>query len=223
MKAGPMTRAGALAFAFVIVLATPQALLSQPSGRVSVVGATEYARITEDDGYLGAGFGGAGGLQFHLTKATSVEIEIGRERHIRDLGLFAVAYDAQGRVEAFPFTERWAGTATFVLGLVSRTFGSARVRPVIWGGGGLMSHGGTSRRPLSPPQIPPGFTLQPGDVETRQGRSSKAFAMDGGIGADVALSDRVTVRPFGGLRLVNTGNFGPKYIIRSGARIALHW
>lgn len=206
-----------------IVLATPQALLAQPNGRVSMVGAVEHARITEDDGYLGAGFGGAGGMQFHLTNATSLEIEIGRERHIRDLGLFAVAYDAQSRLQALPYTERWKGTATFVLGLVSRAFGSTRARPVIWGGGGLMSHGGTLRGPLTLPQVPPGFTLQPGDSKARRGRSSNAFAMDGGVGVDVRFTDRLTVRPFAGLRLVNTGNFGPKYIIRSGSRIAFRW
>ena len=219
-----MNRVRALVAATVIVLAGPQALLAQPNGRVSMVGAVEHARITEDDGYLGAGFGGSGGVQFHLTDATSVEIEIGRERHIRDLGFFAIAYDAQGRIQGFPFTERWEGTATFVVGSVSRTFGSTRVRPVTWIGGGLMSHGGTLHRPLTLPQVPAGFTLQPGDpTEPRRSRSSNAFAMDGGIGIDVRFTDRLTVRPFVGLRLVNTGNFGPKYIIRSGARVALRW
>jgi hypothetical protein len=222
-----MNRVGALASAFAIVLALPQALLAQPNGRVSVVGTIEHARITEDDGYLGAGFGGAGGLQFHLTDATSVEIEIGQEKHVRDLGFFALAYGSQGRqgpFQAFPYTERWEGTATFVLALISRTFGSARARPVIWGGGGLMSHGGTLRRPLTLPQVPPGLALQPGDEpETRRGSRSNAFAMDGGVGVDVRFTNRITARPFAGLRLVNTGNFGPKYVIRSGARIGFHW
>jgi len=218
-----MSRMSVLALACVASLAVTHTVLAQPSGRLSATGTIEYARITEDDGYLGAGFGGAGGLQFRLTDATSVELEVGRERHVRDLGFSAVAYDAQGRPEPFPFTERWEGTATFVLGLVSHTFGSARVRPVVWGGGGLMAHGGTSRGPLTFPQVRPGFTLQPGSLDSRTGRSSTALVVDGGIGADVRLTDRLTVRPFGGLRLANTGNVGPKYIVRSGARIAYRW
>jgi hypothetical protein len=47
--------------------------------------------------------------------------------------------------------------------------------------------------------------------------------MDGGGGVDIRLAGPVTIRPFAGLRLVNTGNFGPKYIIRTGARIAVRW
>lgn len=205
-----MNRVGAIVAASVIVVAAPQALLAQPDGRLSIVGAIEHARITEDDGYLGAGFGGAGGLQFHLTDATSLEIEIGQERHVRDVSYIKnVVDDAQGRPQPLLYTERRKGTATFVLGLVSRTFGSARARPVIWGGGGLMSHGG--------------MLVQPGDAEARRGSGSNAFAMDGGAGVDVRFTGRLTIRPFAGLRLVNTDNFGPKYIIRSGARIGFRW
>lgn len=218
-----MSRLGALAAAGALLLATPRVLPAQPGGRVSIVGSVEYARITEDDGFLGAGIGGAAGVQLHLTDATSLELEIGRERHVRDLGLFAVAYDAQGRVHPLPYTERWEGAATFVLGSISRTFGPGRARPVVWGGGGLMWHGGTRRGPLTPPQVPAGFTLQPGDAQTRRGRSSSAVAIDGGGGVDVRISDRLTVRPFAALRLVNTGNVGPKYVVRGGGRVAFRW
>lgn len=198
----------------------PSALAAQPGGSVSIVGAIEHARITEDDSYLGSGFGGMGGVRYHLTKATSVGVEISQERHVRDFGSFAVAHDAGGRSEAVPYTRRWKGAATFVLGVVSHKFGAARARPVMWIGGGMMAHGGTSRGPLDPPQAPPGFTLQPGDLETTRGRSAIAAAVDGGLGIDVRLVNRVGAGPFVGLRLVNTGNFGPKYIVRSGVWIA---
>jgi hypothetical protein len=197
----------------------PSTLSAQSDGRLSVVGAIEHARITEDDAYLGAGFGATGGVQYHLTEATSVGVEISRERHVRDFGLFAVAHDAGGRSEVVPYTRRWKGAATFALGVVSHAFGSARARPVMWIGGGMMAHGGTSRGPLALPQAPPGFTLQPGDVQTSRSRSAIAVAADGGVGVDVRLPGRVTAGPFVGLRLVNTGNFGPKYIIRSGVWI----
>jgi hypothetical protein len=134
-----------------------------------------------------------------------------------------VAFDSGGRPEPLPYIERWEGTATFVLAVVSHAFGDGRARPVVWGGAGHMSHGGTRRAPLTQPQVPPGFTLQAGDAETRIGGSSRAFLTDGGFGVDVAINDRVTLRPFGGFRLVNTGGFGPKYIIRGGARVAVRW
>jgi hypothetical protein len=218
-----MSRIGATTCVFVVALATAQSAFAQPNGRVSVVGTVEYAHIPEDEGFLGAGIGAAGGLQFHLTESTSVAVEVGRQRHVRDLEFFAVAFDSAGHPQPLPYIERWEGTATFVLGLVSRTFGSGRARPAVWGGAGHMSHGGTTRGPLTQPQVPPGFTLQSGDAETRTGGSSKAFLADGGFGVDVNATDRVTVRPFVGFRLVNTGGFGPKYIIRSGARVAVRW
>jgi len=203
----------------LIIGGQPSTLSAQTDGRLSVVGGIEHARITEDDAYLGAGFGAMGGVQYHLTEATSVGVEISRERHLRDFGLFAIAYDAEGRSQVFPYIRRWKGAATFVLGVVSHAFGSARARPVMWIGGGMMAHGGTLRGPLAAPQAPPGFTLRPGDVETRRGQRAIAVAADGGVGVDVRLSGRVTVGPFVGLRLINTGNFGPKYIVRSGVRI----
>lgn len=175
----------------LVLLAMPPAVAAQPGGRISVVGGIEYAHITEDDGFLGKGLGGSAGIALHLTPATSLEVEVGWERHRRDLGFHAVAFDETGRVDAFPYTARWEGTATFVLGLVSHTFGAARVRPVVWGGGGLMHHGGTSRGPLTLPDIPPGYTLQQDELRAGRGRSSDALAIDGGAGVEIELTDRV--------------------------------
>jgi hypothetical protein len=208
--------------AALLVLALPTASLAQ-NGRWRVAGAVEYAHITEDDGFLGAGPGASGSLEFALTDATTIGVEGGLMRHIRDLDLHAVAFDPNGRIEALPYIERWEGTAAFVIGTVSHAFGSARARPVVWGGVGIMSHGGTSRGPRTLPQIPPGYTLQAGDAVERQGRSSRARAMDGGAGVDIAVTERMVIRPFAGFRLVNTGNVGPKYIIRTGARVSMSW
>jgi hypothetical protein len=58
-----MDRFTPLAAAFVI-LAAPAAALAQSRPGPSIVGEIEYARITEDDGYLGAGIGGGGGVRF---------------------------------------------------------------------------------------------------------------------------------------------------------------
>jgi hypothetical protein len=206
--------------AAAIAAAIPSVSSAQSNRPVSVIGSVDYARITEDDGYLGAGFGGSGGVQFNLTTATSIALEVGREHHVRDLGFFGVAHDAQGRSQDVRYDERWEGTGTFVVGVVSHAFGSGSLRPVIWGGGGLMSHGGTVKGPFRVPQLPSGFTLDQRFAETRRGPSSTARVIDGGVGVDVRLAGRVIVRPFAGVRLVNTGNFGPKYIVRGGVRMA---
>ena len=82
-----------------------------------------------------------------------------------------------------------------------------------------MWHGGTERGPVAAPQVPPGIVLQPGYLETHPGTSVSALAVDGGFGVDVRASRQLTVTPFAGLRLAMTGNFGPKYIVRTGIRI----
>ena len=145
-------------------------------------------RITDDESFLGSGIGASGSVGWRFTDATSLEIEAGRTRHRRDLGLFAVVRDAQGRTDAIPYTQRWEGTATFVVASVAHTFGSGSVRPVVWGGGGVMTHGGTVRGPVIAPQVPPGYTLQPGDADTRRGSKSNGLVADGGIGVDVRVA-----------------------------------
>lgn len=203
----------------MLFLFSPCPAGAQDARKLSITGAIDYTRITDDESFLGAGLGGAGGIQWRLTDATAVEVEIGRARHVRDLGSFAVAQDAQGRLTPIPYTRRWQGTATFVIASISHAFGAGRAQPVIWGGGGLMSHGGTRRGPVVAPQVPAGYTLQPGELDTVEGRSTTALTFDGGTGLDVRIAEKIAVRPFVGLRFSRTGNFGPKYIIRSGVRI----
>ena len=201
------------------LLGAPAGVYAQPVPKTALVGSVEYARITEDDGILGSGPGGGGGVQIDLTGATAVAVEISRTHHVRDLGLFAVAYDAAGRPEPVPFTERREGNATWLIATISHAFGSAGVRPLIWGGGGMMWHGGTSTAPLTTPQVREGFTLQPGTLDRSEGQSTSALAADAGLGVEVRVSRRLAIVPFAGLRLANTGNFGPKYIVRGGARV----
>lgn len=214
-----MKRFRLFAAAAALIAAVPAVASAQPAGRFSVAGTVDYARITDDESFLGSGIGVAGTAGWRFTDATSLEVEIGRMRHVRDLDLFAVVHDARGNVDAIPYTQRWRGTATFAIASVAHTFGSGSIRPVVWGGGGWMTHGGTVRGPVALPQIPPGFTLQPGDADTTRGASSHALTIDGGVGVDIRVAPRVTLRPFAGLRLANTGNFGPKYVMRSGVRV----
>lgn len=212
-----------IAAAIAAIALIPAAAQAQPApGRFSVGGTLDYSRITGEESFLGSGLGAAGTFGWRFTDATALEVEVGRTRHVRDLDFHAVVTDAQGRTEAIPYTQRWQGTATFALASVAHTFGSGAVRPVVWGGGGLMTHGGTLRGPVNFPQVPPGFTLQPGDGDTQRGASSHALTIDGGLGVDIRVASRVTLRPFAGLRLANTSGVGPKYVVRTGIRVGFH-
>jgi hypothetical protein len=195
-----------------------------PVGKLAVAAGAEYAHITEDEGFLGSGPGWMIGGEYKLTEATALGLELIFDRHVRDLNFFAVARDAQGRLQPLPYVERWEGEAIFVVGTVSHAFGVGRFVPIVFGGGGLMSHGGTLRGPRTAPEIPAGYVLEPGQVEpSRRGRSSRAVAIDGGGGVEWRVNERYALRPFGGIRLVNTGNAGPKYVIRGGVRAVVRW
>lgn len=208
-----------IAAALIAFALVPGVARAQTGSRFAFAGTLDYARIMDDDSFLGSGIGAAGTLGWRLTDATSLEIEVGRTRHVRDLALHAVVRDAQGRFDGVPYTQRWQGTSTFVLASVGHAFGSGSVRPVIWGGGGWMTDGGTQRGPVALPQVPPGYSLEPGQLDSVRGARATALALDGGAGVDVRVTPRVTVRPFAGLRLAHTGNFGPKYVFRTGVRV----
>jgi len=200
------------------MLAMPRPGSAQPP-RWMLAGAIDYTRLTEDESFLGAGVGASGSVGWRLTEATGIEVEAGLTRHVRDLHFVAVAHDGGGRIQPVPYTERWQGTATFLTASLSHSFGSGRARPMLWGGGGFMWHGGTRRGPVAAPQVPAGLVLQPGDAQTREGAGSRGLAADGGFGVDVRVARRLTLRPFAGLRVVNTGEVGPKYIVRTGIRV----
>jgi hypothetical protein len=208
-----------VAAAVVTIALAPRPGFAQSPGRLLAAGSIDYERITDDESFLGAGIGASGSVGWRFSDATSLEVEAGRTRHRRDLGLHAIVRDAQGRIEALPYTQRWEGTATFVVASVSHAFGSGSIRPVAWGGGGVMTHGGTVRGPVTVPQVPPGFTLQPGDADTRRGSKSNGLVADGGFGVDVRVAPRVTLRPFAGLRLTSADGVGPKYVVRTGVRV----
>ena len=71
-----------LTAAAVLALA-PRAGYAQSGGRFTVGGTIDYARITDDESFLGSGISGAGNLGWRLTDRTSLEIEAGRTRHVR--------------------------------------------------------------------------------------------------------------------------------------------
>lgn len=114
---------------------------------------------------------------------------------------------------------RSEGTATFVIGSVARQFGSARARPVIWGGAGIMHHPGTLGTVDEVIGLPPGVVLPPSFAD-RRGPAVTALAFDGGAGLDVLTTDRLSARPYAGSRFIRTGNHGPKLEWRVGVRLS---
>jgi hypothetical protein len=106
----------------------------------------------------------------------------------------------------------------FGVARLTHAFGSGSVRPVAWGGGGVMHQGGTRHAIIDDGGLP--FT----DDERRFASPPvTVFVLDGGGGVDVAVGARWRVRPYAGMRLAFTGGHGPKYILRTGADIGLRW
>lgn len=227
-------------FAIVLVagglLAQAAAAGAQPANRLGLGGGIEYANITEDDGFLGDGLGWTANVEWRWTRNTAVEFELSRERHVREGRAGTVFAQSDGSLVPYSFTWRWEGTATFLFGTVTRTFGAWRVRPLLFGGGGLMRHPGTmsittdfspSGEPFAlPPDVPAPeaeAAPDPGARLYHRGRGATAAAIEGGGGLAVRAGERLVVRPYAALRLATTGNYGPKYIIRSGLRVMVLW
>ncbi|MCC7007533.1 MAG: hypothetical protein IT184_01830 [Acidobacteria bacterium] len=210
---------------FCAVLLPTLATAQSRDGKLALAGELQWAHITEDEGFLGAGPGGAIGIEYHATASLALGVIVEGVRHVRDLDAAAVAVDPAGRLVPLPYTVRWKGTATFVMTRLSRSFGVAdrTARPLVWGSLGLMRHGGTTRGPIALPNVPAGYSLQPGDLATTEGRSSLASAFEGGGGVSLHVSDGWTLQPFGAFRFVMTGNAGPKYIFRTGVVVALRF
>jgi hypothetical protein len=205
---------------FVVLAASRLPASAQSRSTIGIGGGVDFAHMTQDESFLGSGVGVSGGVQWRLTPATAVEFEVNRAHHVRDLDLHAVVFGPGGRIDVVPYTERWEGNATFAIGSVAHAFGTGTLRPVAWGGGGAMFHDGTRHGPVTPPAVPPGFTMQPGDAASSKQPSTTSFVLDSGAGVDARLGSRAGIRPFVGFRLTGVGGAGPKYIIRGGVRVS---
>jgi hypothetical protein len=205
------------ALAGVIVAAGAREAAAQDRSRFGLFGGLEFAQITEDEGRLGGGPGGQAGLSIRLTPATTLDASFGVERHVRNFE-FLAANPSGPAFPPVPYRLRWSGTPVFAIGRVAHTFGVGTVRPVAWGGGGVMHHGGTRHEITDDGGLP--FT---DEERLSVGPALTTWVLDGGGGVDVAAGERFTVRPFGGFRLTGAAGFGPKYILRFGADIGVRW
>jgi hypothetical protein len=205
--------------AVAVGLIGPAPAGAQPASRWFAAGAVELARTTEDDGFLGSGPGWSAGLGLRLTSKTSVTIEVGGERHVRNLRHGFTVTDATGRLHTLFADTRWDGTGSFAIGAVSRTLGRGRARPVVWGGGGWLWHGGTRYIVVRRDELPPGAEPPGWIYQDTTGRAVNAPVVEGGGGVEFEAGARLAVRPYASLRLIGTDNEGPKYVVRYGMSV----
>jgi hypothetical protein len=182
-------------------------------GRWGAFAGVEVAHSTEDEGFLGAGPGVYGGVSYRLARNTSLAMEIGTERHVRD---FRFLTAVPGQIQPVPFDVRWAGSAVFLVANVQHGFGATRARPFVFGGGGLMHDAGTTRRIVDRSEVPASVTLPP----HFDSPSATVSVIDGGGGVEIRIRDRLRLEPFAGIRLASSGETGPKYIVRYGLTVA---
>jgi hypothetical protein len=202
-----------LAFAMLIVAAPAWAQSTRP---IALFAGVELAHITEDEGVLGKGPGTYGGITIGLGRSTSLAVEAGVQRHVRDftfgIGLPGSFFPAEYRV-------RWLGTATYLMLDIRRSFGDHATKPFVYGGIGMVHDGGTRHRILDRSQVPPEVVL-PEERFTGSGPVT-AWGYEGGGGLDIRVNDRVGLRPFSGIRLMTTGETGPKFIIHGGMALTV--
>jgi hypothetical protein len=141
--------------------------------RWSLVGDVARSAIYDDEGSLGRGPAISGALGYAWSRHSRLELTVRGASHTRDVvGL------------------RWESTPTVVTARAVREFGSARVRPFLAGGLGVMHVSGTTeyRRwegPLAGPPV----------TERIEDWRSTALAFDLGAGVTVLAGDRWFVQP----------------------------
>lgn len=213
----------ALAVVILAALVVPPPAWSQVEHRLGVTGSLEFAHTTADDGFLGSGAGWSAGLDVRLTPTTSVAVDAGAERHVREFRFGTAVTLPDGSLVPHFLRSRSDGTAMFLMTRLVHAFGRAAVRPVIWAGVGVMRAPGTRHRITNESPLPPGTSLPPGFVADDRGPAVTAGVSEGGGGLEIAWRAGWTVTPYAALRLAGTGNVGPKYILRTGLGAVWRW
>ena len=141
--------------------------------RWSIAGAIAGSRIYDDEGSLGPGPAISGAIGYAWSRQSTLELSLGHarhERHVQSLG--------------------WETRPTTITVRAIREFGSARARPFVAGGVGVMHVRGTtffreSGGPFSGPSVVTGASRW----------SATGLAFDLGGGVVVRVTDRWFVRP----------------------------
>jgi hypothetical protein len=157
-------RSGLLIPVFVL-LAAARAGAQGPVYRGEVFGAVGVSRMGGDEGSLGSGPHVLGGAGVRLAPRTSIEVDVTRTRHERDI--------AGGPLE---------GTATGVFGSGVYHFSDGRTQVFVMGSVGFLRSETTHTYPF-------------GGTPTTFRSNDTDFAWGGGGGVDILLKPRFSVRP----------------------------
>jgi len=193
----------------------PPASSAGTAGRVSVFGSLGYNGQWDDESRLGQAIGVNGGVGYRLSKRIWIEGMVTRLEHRRDLLFYAVTHDSAGSPMATPAPATLTGSATYLLGQVRLLFSTSRVQPYVAGAFGVMHYSGNGWGAVFPPV--------PGQPTGPSGVSVTTPAMGGTGGVDVVVNRRVTIGPYFGLLISNTGETGTKSALHGGVRIGLGW
>lgn len=210
---------------FIVSFAAASA---QAQPRFDVFGLAGAGRVTEDDGFLGAGGSFGGGVDWFLTDHTYVEVELQHQRIKRVFNFHIAHYppgvtDPGSREAVFvPMRLERSGGTTFVGAALGHLMGSSAVQAFIQIEGGLMTYGGLDVTTEYQEAPPAGYV----PLEELGGRTSgidPAFTFGGTTGLRIGGTSRWFLRPYIGLRLASVENVGPKYIVRFGTAAGWRW
>jgi opacity protein-like surface antigen len=148
-----------------LLLTAAHAAAQGSANRGELFAGAGASRVGGDEGSRGSGLYVLGGVGVHLGARVSVEVDVMRARHERDI--------AGGPL---------VGTATGMFANVVYRFSEGRTQPFVMGSAGLLRSETTHTFPFN-------------GTPTTFRSDEKDFAWGGGGGVKIALTPRVSLRP----------------------------
>lgn len=166
--------------------------------RGEVFGAVGAGKTYDDEGSLGSGFNGGGGVGYRIRPKFGVEFELSGFRHERETSSGSLLFRGNGVFAT--------GNAVYYFGS-----GTGRAQPYVIGGAGVLHKRNTSSFEGGP----------------RLDFSGTGFALNGGAGVKIFVRPRFSIRPefrvfaggAGSQRVVEA----PFVVIRASIGAAYHW
>jgi len=189
-----LLRSGALAI--LLTCGTALCFGQEFSYRGEMFGTVGVGKTYDDEGSLGSGFNGGGGIGYRMRPKFAVEFDFSAFRHERETSFGLLLFSGSGIFAT--------GNALYYFGS-----GSGRVQPYVIGGAGILHKRNTSSFEGQPPL----------DI------SGTGFALNIGTGAKIFLAPRFSLRPEFRIFSGKAGPAveAPFSIIRAAVGAAYHW